>query len=88
MPRGNMVLKPGLMPLSLKEKEYLERTYLKKNLSPAEIGEALNVSPRLIYSRLRAHGISKQHPITGTKKKFRSGKYCTHCGQSLVLPAY
>ncbi len=86
MPRGNMALKPGLMPLSLKEKEFLEKTYLTRDLSPAEIGEKLDVSPRLIYSRLKAHGISKKHPITGVQKKPRRGRYCTHCGQSLIHP--
>ncbi len=85
MARRDKPLKPRLLPLSLKEKEFLIKSYLKDELSAPELAERLKVSPRLIYSRLKAHGISKEHPITGIKHKYRSAKYCPHCGQ--VLPS-
>jgi hypothetical protein len=77
-------LKAGLIPLSAKERAFLTRHYIDQNLSPVELSERLNVSVRLIYSRLRAHGISKTHPVTGVRNRFaKTVKYCESCGQSL-----
>lgn len=83
MARVNKPLKRGILPFSLQEKELLTKLYVNDGLLATEVGEKLKVSARLIYSRLKAHGISKVHPITGVRNKFRAAKYCKSCGQQL-----
>ena len=71
-------------PMSLQERELLERLYIKKNLSAAQIAEKLHCAERTIFNRLKAHGISREHPVTGIKNIFPPTNYCPHCGQEWI----
>lgn len=72
-----MEIKKGVSPFSQKEYDILFKLYVKQDMTIYELADKLKASPRTLFNRLKAHGISK------TKSLRKKLKFCTHCGQSL-----
>lgn len=77
-------IQASIVPLSEQERDLLHRLYVKQDLSAGEIAERLSapgagVSERTIFSRLRAHGISKPY----SDHRFKKCKYCPTCKQQM-----
>ena len=82
MPTSKRPLAPRLMPMSIQERDLLYKLYVKQNKTAQELADKFGMSERLVFTRLRQHGISK----VGYKK--RLPHYCPTCGQQVRQGKY
>ena len=85
MPTSKKPICNKFAPMSIAERELLESWYIDQDYSAEEIAIVFKVSERLIYMRLKEHGISKPNP-NGKLNKYKSPHYCGSCGQVIWRP--
>ncbi|OQR42435.1 hypothetical protein BW261_25790 [Klebsiella aerogenes] len=71
----------NLDPFSQDEYDLLQRDYIRDDMQPADMAEQYDVSERLVWRRLKEHGLFKQWGRQVDKPHSSSLYYCPTCGQ-------